>query len=226
MRSVRRISNSRFLIKLIYYIWIAFPYRIRKPLTGLGILWILSMKKAAKVDKQNKLTRIENLGNLSFWGVPNISAEDYSLKIDGLVERPVTLSLPDLEGMDVVERHVRMDCVGGFRNNTLMKGVPIKSIFDLTVPNADAIAVVFTGADGYSTAHLISDLIESDAFLAWEVNGRRIARFGFPLRLVARGTYGYKWAKWIVKIELSNSLPKGYWEERGLPHKGRIGDFW
>lgn len=92
--------------------------------------------------------------------------------------------------------------------------------------NKDATTAVFTCADGYVTTHPIKDLTDSNAFLAIEVNGERIDRFGFPLRLVAPGKYGYKWAKWIVRIDLVDGDRKGTWERLGLPHRGRVGDIW
>ena len=50
------------------------------------------------------------------------------------------------------------------------------------------------------------------------MNGVDLPReHGFPLRLVAPGKYGYKWAKWITRIELVDYDEKGYWESRGYP---------
>ena len=64
----RRISTSRPALRVLYYIWVAFPYPVRKPLTAAGIFWVLAMKKVAGVNGQNKPTPMKDLGNLSFWG--------------------------------------------------------------------------------------------------------------------------------------------------------------
>ena len=85
MSSIRRISNSRIALRVLYYIWMAFPYPIRKPLTAWGIHLVLLMKKAAGVDHRNDLTPMRDLGNLSFWGVPEIDLDSYVLEIDGRV---------------------------------------------------------------------------------------------------------------------------------------------
>ncbi len=61
-------------------------------------------------------------------------------------------------------------------------------------------------------------------FWPYAVYGREIPGLGFPLRLTAPGKYGYKWAKWVVRIELVPGSPKGYWEQRGLPDRAWIGD--
>ena len=76
------------------------------------------------------------------------------------------------------------------------------------------------------TSHALDDVRAADALLAVTLNSHRVAELGFPLRLAMPGTYGYKWAKWIVRIELVAGTPKGYWESRGLPQRGRVGDIW
>ena len=40
---------------------------------------------------------------------------------------------------------------------------------------------------------------------------------GYPVRLVAPGMYGYKWAKWVHRIEVTERKKLGYWEKRGIP---------
>lgn len=224
--SIRRIGNSRLVLRVLYYTWIAFPYPIRKPLTALFILWTLAMKKATGVDRNDKPTSVDDLGNLSFWGVPKIDLRRYTLEIAGEVGSPLSCTFDELITMESVERPVRMDCVGGFRNNSTMRGIPLKRLFDLAKVQPVADSAVFHCADDYQTAHLISDLLKSDAFMAFEINGERIAKFGFPMRLVALGTYGYKWPKWVTKIELVKGFPEGIWERKGLPKRGKIGDIW
>lgn len=222
----RRISTSRPVLRLLYYIWVAFPYPVRKPLTAAGLFWVLAMKKVVGVNRQNKPTPMKDLGNLSFWGVPEVDIDHYSLELTGEIDEPLRLSLAELRSMDSEERPVRMDCVGGFRNNSSMKGVRLSTLFEKARPTAAAESAVFHCADGFYTAHRLDDLADSDAFMAYEINGQQIDRFGYPLRLVAPETYGYKWAKWVVRIELVTGFPKGYWEQKGLPSRGRIGDLW
>ncbi|MCH8062024.1 MAG: molybdopterin-dependent oxidoreductase [Chloroflexi bacterium] len=226
MTKLRHLSNHPRVLKIMYYAWVAFPYPIRKPLTAWLLIWVLIFKKLARVDGRNDPTPMKDLGNLSFWGVPDVDIEDYSLEITGLVDNPQRLSLAELEGMATVERPVRMDCVGGFRNNATMKGVTLATLFETAQVSQKAVAAAFRCADGYYTTHLIADLLENDAFVAYELNEMRIDRFGHPLRLVAPGAYGYKWAKWVIQIELLGDFPKGYWESKGLPKRGRVGEIW
>ena len=211
---------------MLYLLWVAFPYPVRKPLTAAGILWILGIKRLMGVNRRNAPTPMEDLGELSFWGVPAVDVDRYALTIDGKVAKPLRLTFAELVELEAVERPVRMDCVGGFRNNSTMKGVGLSTLLEVAGPKPDAESAVFYCADDYRTAHRLSDLLASQAFLAYEINGQRIKRFGYPLRLVAPDTYGYKWAKWVTRIELVGGFPKGHWEQKGLPKRGKIGDIW
>ena len=53
-----------------------------------------------------------------------------------------------------------------------------------------------------------------------------MARLGYPLRLAIPGKYGYKWPKWIERVELTGTERKGYWEGLGLPDRADVGDIW
>ena len=222
----KRVISARLTTRIVYYGWVATPYFLRKPMTAVALVSILLMKKLFGVNRRDTMTPAARLGTLSFWGVPQVSVADYRLRVHGKVERPLALDLEDLLEMPSVERPIRMDCVGGFRNNTVMKGVPLGLVLAEARPQASAESAIFTCADEYHTTHLLTDLAAADALLVYETNGERIARFGSPLRLAVPGTYGYKWAKWVGSIELTEGFPPGHWERLGLPKRGRIGDIW
>ncbi len=74
----------------------------------------------------------------------------------------------------------------------------------------NATTVIFYSADGYSTSLEKDYLLEKDIILAYRLNDVTLPpERGFPLQLVAEGKYGYKWAKWIVRIELSRLTLQG-----------------
>jgi DMSO/TMAO reductase YedYZ molybdopterin-dependent catalytic subunit len=104
------------------------------------------------------------------------------------------------------------------------RGVPLATLLERAEAAPEADTAIFHYADGYFTTHPLTDLIETEAYLAYEINGQEIPAHGFPLRLVAPGKYGYKWAKWVVRIELAAGSPMGYWEQRGLPDRAWVGD--
>lgn len=223
---VVKAGGSRRGLRILYYIWRAFPYPLRRLVTALFIIHVLLVKKLLRVDHQNALTPLDKLGNLSFWGVPQLDLDIYCLEITGAVQHPVNLSFPELQALPAVTRQVRQDCVGGFRNNSVMKGVPFKTLLEQCGALPGAKRAVFHCADGYYSSLELQDLLDREAFLAYQINEQSIPRFGYPLRLAIPGKYGYQWAKWVVAIELVNDQRKGYWACLGLPDRGDLGDIW
>ena len=91
-----------------------------------------------------------------------------------------------------------------------------------TIDNATT--VIFYSADGYSTSLDRDYLLKNNIILAYRLNDVTLPQDrGFPLQLVAESKYGYKWAKWIVRIELSNLPYRGYWEQRGYNNTADVG---
>jgi DMSO/TMAO reductase YedYZ molybdopterin-dependent catalytic subunit len=218
-------SNHRSL-RILYYIWVAFPYPLRRVVTALFIMGVLLMKKLFRVNNQNALTPMDKLGNLSFWGVPEVDLEAYRLEVEGTVERPHSLSFAEIRAMPSMARQVRQDCVGGIRNNSIMEGVPLQALLERAGVAPEAQRAVFHCADGYYSSLDLKELLEREAFLAYKMNDQEMPRFGYPLRLAMPGKYGYQWAKWVVRIELVRGQRKGYWARLGLPDRGDLGDIW
>ena len=208
------------------FFWLAIPYRPRRLVTHWFIRFTLWEKRLLKVDQQDELTPMKDLGSLAYWGVPDLDTVEFRLSVDGAVERPLSLSLEQLRAMPTMERRVRMDCVGGFRNNSVMAGAVVASVLEQAGPGHDAHRVVFHCADGYYVSLDIQDLRDKEAFLAYSINGEELLRFGFPLRLAVPGKHGYQWAKWVVRLELVTDERKGYWAGLGLPDRGDVGDVW
>ena len=72
--------------------------------------------------------------------------------------------------------------------------------------NPEAVVVIFYAYDGYSTALPLNYLINNDILIAYKMNNVTLPpERGFPFQLVAESNYGYKWVKWITKIELSDN---------------------
>ena len=225
-RLIITVGNNRAVLRILYYIWRAFPYRPRRLVTALFIKSVLFQKRAFRVDRQNDITPMKLLGSLSFWGVPQVDLASYRLEVDGTVEKPTSFSLDQIRQLPTSAREVRMDCVGGFRNNTVMEGTSVQALLDRTGYLPETRRVVFHCADGYYVSIDSQELLERDAFIAYSVNGEAIPKFGYPLRLAVPGKYGYQWAKWLVRIELVSDERKGYWAQLGLPDRADVGDAW
>lgn len=219
-------GSSRRGLRILYYPWRSLPYPLRRLGTALFIVLVLLLKRLFRVDRQNAITPTEKLGNLSFWGIPEMDVENYRLEVVGAVNQAESLSYQEILSFPSVMREVRMDCVGGFRNNSGMEGVLLEVLLERSGIRPEARRAVFHCADRYYTSLDLQELLERDAFLAYRVNGQEIPKFGYPLRLAIPGKYGYQWAKWVVKIELVADQRKGYWPGLGLPDRGDLGDIW
>jgi DMSO/TMAO reductase YedYZ molybdopterin-dependent catalytic subunit len=171
-----------------------------------------------------KLTPISEQGNNAIIGTRFIDKDSYRLQIDGMVERPANLTFDQITNYTPVSKVVNLNCVEGWSFTAKWTGVPVKTLLDGTGIKENATNVIFYSADGYSTSHDLKYLIDNNIMLAYRLNDIILPPDrGFPLQLVAESKYGYKWAKWIVHIELVNSSYKGYWESRGYNNKGDFG---
>jgi len=137
------VSGNRTVLRIFYYPWRALPYPLRRAVTALFIKVVLLQKKLFRVDSQNQLTPTKQLLNLSFWGVPDIELKDYRLHIEGAGAQPMSFSFEEIRALPSVTRQVRMDCVGGTRNNSIMTGVLLKEFLDRLGIEPEAQRMVF-----------------------------------------------------------------------------------
>lgn len=215
---------KRAVVRTGHAIYMAVPPPLRRHVAAGYITLTLLLKRVLRVEEQTGLTPVADAGTLSFWGVPEVDIATFSLSVEGAVERPCSFGYAELIALPSVDRLVRMDCVGGFRNNTHMGGVRLDTLFDMVGLAPEARRAVFHCADDYFESITLDDLRKHDAFLAYSVNSEAVPHLGFPLRLAIPGKYGYKWPKWVTRIEIVTDDCKGYWPERGLPDRGNVGD--
>ena len=137
---------------------------------------------------------------------------DYRLRVAGLVDNPVELSLADLHAMPKQEQITTHFCIQGWSGVAKWGGVPMRAILDLVRPTAEARYAVFyslaEGADGgrYYDAHSLSNMRHELSILAYEMNGAPVSVLhGAPLRLRCENELGFKMVKWISAIEFVQS---------------------
>lgn len=163
--------------------------------------------------------------------VPRLDAGTWSLTIDGMVERPLTLTYAELLAMPLTERYVTIACVsnevgGGLVGNAKWIGVPLRDLLDRVGVRPGASQVVGRSFDGW-TAGFPALWLEGEgagALVAVGMNGRPLnADHGFPARLIVPGLYGYVSAtKWLTNIELTTMDFDGYWVPLGWAKDGPI----
>ena len=156
---------------------------------------------------------------------------DYRLVVDGLVERPLSLSLTELRARPARTQITKHDCVEGWTSIGEWTGVRLETLLDEAglKPGAryivfhcfDALTQTEDGERYYESIDLI-DARHPQTILAWAMNGETLpVPHGAPLRLRVERQLGYKHAKYIRRIEAVASLEGigggkgGYWEDRG-----------
>ncbi len=166
--------------------------------------------------------------------VPTINTSTFTLRIEGLVEKPYTLTMKDLQAMKDKTEFVTLQCIGNplggdSIGNALWEGVTLRKILEKAEPKSGLVKTVFYSEDGYTDSIPYSLSLSDDVFLAFKMNGEDLPKVhGYPLRAIVPGIYGMKNVKWLSKIELVNFDFKGYWEKKGwsdeavIPVKSQI----
>jgi DMSO/TMAO reductase YedYZ molybdopterin-dependent catalytic subunit len=166
-----------------------------------------------------KLTPIKQQNNNALAGTQKIDRATYTLTVNGLVDHPLTLTYDDLLALPQQDRLMDLDCVEGWSFTAKWTGPSLNDIFKAAGVKPEAKIVIFHTADvpsGYSSLD-VSYIRDNDIIIALKDNDITLAaERGFPFQVVAMSKFGYKWAKWITGIELSdNTSFRGYWETIG-----------
>ncbi|MGB9756920.1 MAG: molybdopterin-dependent oxidoreductase [Candidatus Bipolaricaulaceae bacterium] len=157
--------------------------------------------------------------------VPPLKLEDFRLRLFGQVRNPQDLSWEDLQKLPRLQVRADFHCVEGWGvPDLLWEGVPASAILYLVQPEPAVQWVLAHGRDGYTTNLPFPYFARPDTILAFSLNGEPLPwEHGWPLRLIVPSLYAYKSAKYLVALEFSAELKRGYWEERGYHD---VGDIW
>lgn len=157
-------------------------------------------------------------------GEPEVNLDTYRLRIDGLVDSSYALSWEEIQDMPASYTDTMiMYCVEGWEVWGNWKGILIKDLLDKAHLQSEGEYILFESRDGYKTALPVSYLEKYNAMLAYQVNNALLQKQdGFPLRLIAFGKYGYKWAKWVTKLSVVNESQLGYWEKFGYSDQADV----
>lgn len=169
--------------------------------------------------------------------VPRIDPERWRLRITGMVERPLELTLDDLYDGDLEERYVTLACVsnevgGDLIGTARWTGVPLRPLLERAGVRAGAGQVVGRSVDGWTCGFPTELVFDGrEPLIAVGMNGEPLpARHGYPARLIVPGLYGYVSAtKWLTEIELTTWdgfdaywVPRGWAKEAPIKMSSRI----
>jgi DMSO/TMAO reductase YedYZ molybdopterin-dependent catalytic subunit len=177
---------------------------------------------------------------LIHFDIPHVDLGTWRLELGGRVERPVTLSLEELQARPARTLAVTLECAGNGRSllsprplsqpwvqeavgTAEWTGTPLAPLLEEAGVGQDAVEVVFTGLDrgiqgevehDYERSLPLDEALRDEMLLAWAVNGVPLPpQHGFPLRLVVPGWYGMTHVKWLRSITVVDEPFRGWQQD-------------
>src|SRR5260221_14700655 len=153
--------------------------------------------------------------------VPEVSENTWNLAVEGLVNKPFSLSYKDITGMPATKQYATLECIsnpvgGDLISNTLWTGVKLGDVLKLAGLKDGVIEIKFTCEDGYTESLPLDSAMDERTLLVYHMNDKPLpAEHGYPLRLYTPNRYGMKNPKWINKIEAVSQPFDGYWKLGG-----------
>jgi DMSO/TMAO reductase YedYZ molybdopterin-dependent catalytic subunit len=163
--------------------------------------------------------------------VPAVMAEDWRLRVHGMVDREIELDYGQLLARPLIERDTTLTCVsnpvgGHYAGNARWIGAPLTPLLEEAGVRPGADQIVSRSVDGFTIGTPTAIAMDGrDAMLAVAMNGEPLPiEHGFPVRMIVPGLYGYVSAmKWIVDIELSTfDAFDPYWIQRGWAERAPV----
>ena len=184
------------------------------------------------------LTPRDQFFTTQHYGHPEVDPVAWRLKVDGLVDRPLSISFDELKRMGNTEITFGFECSGnrrplqGLSSNGRWTGVPLRTVLEKAGVKADAREIVFFGADKgpeevefRGTVHKVEQqfgrslprekALTNEPMLAYAMNGEPLTKHqGFPVRLLVPGWYGVANLKWLSEIHAQTDPFVGKWQAR------------
>ncbi len=158
--------------------------------------------------------------------MPAFDPNRYSLSIGGLVERPQTLSWPQVAALPGVDDVSDFHCVTGWSVlDVRWEGIRPVTIIEMVRPLPSARYVTFTSLETpYADQISLEQFQLEDVMVARTMDGRPLTRVhGAPLRVIIPQMYGYKGVKWLAGIRFDAEPGLGFWEQRGYDVNAWVG---
>jgi DMSO/TMAO reductase YedYZ molybdopterin-dependent catalytic subunit len=177
---------------------------------------------------------------LIHFDIPHVDADAWRLQVDGLVERPLELSLADLQARPAQTFPVTLECAGNGRalleprwqsqpwlteavGTAEWTGTPLRPLLEEAGVSPSAVEVVFTGLDrgvqgdiehDYARSLSLQDALRDEVLVAYAMNGAPLPpQHGYPVRLIVPGWYGMTHVKWLRSITVVDAPFLGWQQD-------------
>jgi hypothetical protein len=159
---------------------------------------------------------------------PDPSAKSWRLRVDGLVERPLTLRYPDIIALPEVNEPRTLECIsndigGDLISTGVWTAARLADVLQQAGVKPQATAIKFTCADDYTASISLAQALDPTTLLAYKLDGALLPhKHGYPVRVLGAGTYGMKNPKWLTQIELVPAEVPGFWQQQGWDERGVV----
>lgn len=167
-------------------------------------------------------TQVSNFPILDLGIRPDITTQNWKLRVYGLVENELNLDWDSFQAMPQVTDSSDFHCVTRWSQLDMdWRGVLANELLVLAQPKEHAKFVTLHGYDGYTTNLPLEALLDDDVMVAHSVFGLPLGNeHGGPVRMIVPKRYAWKGAKWLKAIELHEFDRPGFWEVRGYHNEG------
>ncbi len=183
---------------------------------------------ASDISRDFPINSLDTPADTAYAHLVRNAFASFRLSVDGMVERPLSLSLAQMSLMPQTSQITRHDCVEGWSAIGKWRGVPLATVVAMAQPKANARYCVFhcfdvdqSGQKYYESLDL-QQAAHPQTLIALDLNDKPLdLDHGAPVRLKIPTQLGYKSAKWVRRIELVADLggtyggAGGYWEDQG-----------
>ena len=147
---------------------------------------------------------------------PEIDMGNWKLTIEGLVSKPGEYSLDHIKSLPKRVKNLRHCCVEGWSMIPKWGGASMRDFIKMAGADMNAKYVAVECGDEYFTAWDMPSVLHPQTLLAYEAYNKPLSlQHGAPVRVVMPTKLGYKSAKWVMKLTVTNEKPGGYWEDQG-----------
>jgi DMSO/TMAO reductase YedYZ molybdopterin-dependent catalytic subunit len=157
---------------------------------------------------------------------PEVDLEKWTLTVEGEVRRPGEYTLAQIQALPKISQNTRHVCVEGWDVVGSFGGTPISNFLRLVGADTGARFLEVDCADDYYEAIDMASALHPQSLLCYEMYGQPLDRkHGAPLRLQMPTKLGYKQAKYLDTIRVTNVLKPGktgYWEDQGYSWFGGL----
>ncbi len=156
-------------------------------------------------------------------GMQDIDPATHQLMVGGMAVE-AEFSLDEIKAWPMTTADARLTSVSGFSVRALWQGATWREFLQHIEPQPEASHATFISAGGgYQTTVSLADLDHPRVLLCYSVSDLPLEpTYGGPLRMFIPHLWGYKSAKWLARIEFTDRMHGGYWEDRGYPREAAI----